>query len=158
MVKRYICKLKLNYSPAIDGINAEHLLYGIDSNIPHQIANMLSLCIKYSVVPDIFTNGMLVPIPKKPGCDTSNPKNWRPLIISTTLSKILELYILEESSGHIFSDSQFGFIAGRGTEIATALVNDVKLFCNSKNSAMYSCSLDAEGAFDAIPHSEKRND
>ena len=29
----------------------------------------------YSVVPDIFTNGMLVPIPKKPGCDTSNPKN-----------------------------------------------------------------------------------
>ena len=73
---------------AIDGITAEHLLYGIDSNIPHQIANILSLCIKYSVVPDIFTNGMLVPIPKKPGCDTSNPKNWRPIIISTTLSKI----------------------------------------------------------------------
>ena len=67
----------------------------------------------------------------------------------TTLSKILELYILGESSSHIFSDSQFG----RGTEIATALVNDVKLFCNSKNSAVYSCSLDAEGAFDAIPHS-----
>ena len=83
---------------------------------------------------------MLVPIPKKPGCDTSNPKNWRPIIISTTLSKILEFYILEESFG-------------RGTEIATALMNDVKLFCNSKNSAVYSCSLDAEGAFDAIPHS-----
>ena len=81
MVKRYICKLKLNCSPANDGITAEHLLYGIDSNIPHQVANMLSLCIKYSVVPDIFTNGMLVPIPKKPGCDTSNPKNWRPIII-----------------------------------------------------------------------------
>ena len=52
-----------------------------------------------------------------------------------------------------FSDSQYGFIAGRGTEIAAALVNDVKLYCNSKNSAVYSCSLDAEGAFDAIPHS-----
>ena len=74
-------------------------------------------------------------------------------IISTTLSKILELYILEESSNHNFSDSQCGFIACRGTEIATALVNDVKLYCNSKNSAVYSCSLDAEGAFDAIPHS-----
>ena len=91
MVKRYICKLKLNCSPANDGITAEHLLHGIDSNIPHQVANMLSLCIKYSVVPDIFTNGKLVPIPKKPGCDTSNPKNWRPIIISTTLSKMLEL-------------------------------------------------------------------
>ena len=84
----------------------------------------MSLCIKYSVVPDIFTNGMLVPIPKKPGCDTSNPKNWRPIIISTKLSKILELYILEGSSSHIFSDFQFGFVAGRGTEIATALMND----------------------------------
>ena len=96
---------------------------------------------------------MLVPIPKKPGCYTSNSKNWRLIIIFTTLSMILELYIIEESSGYIFSDSQFGFIAGRGTEIATALVNDVKLYCNSKNSAVYSCSLDAEGAFDAIPHS-----
>ena len=47
MVKQYICKLKLNCSPANDGITAEHLLYGIDSNIPHQVANMLSLCIKY---------------------------------------------------------------------------------------------------------------
>ena len=74
-------------------------------------------------------------------------------IFSTTLTNILELYILEESSSHIFSDSQFGFVAGRGTEIAIALVNDVKLYCNSKNSAVYSCSLDAEGAFDAIPHS-----
>ena len=73
---------------------------------------MLS-CIKYSVVLDTFTNGMLVAIPKKPGCDTSNPKNWRPIIIFTTLSKILELYILEESSVHIFGDSQFGFIAAR---------------------------------------------
>ena len=76
----------------MDGITAEHLLYGIDSNIHHQIANMLSLCIKYSVVPNIITNGMLVPIPKKPGCDISNPRNWCPIVISTTLSKILELY------------------------------------------------------------------
>ena len=35
------------------------------------------------------------------------------------------MYILEESSGHIFSDSHFGFVSGRETEIATALVNDV---------------------------------
>ena len=32
----------------------------------------------------------------------------------------MEMYILEEISGHIFSDSQFGFVSVRGTEIATA--------------------------------------
>ena len=77
------------------------------------------------VVPDSFTNGLLIPIPKKAGCDTSIPKNWRPIIvISTTLSKILEMYVLEESNTHEFNDLQFGFIPGRGTEIATVLLND----------------------------------
>ena len=38
------------------------------------------------VVPDSFTNGLLIPIPKKSGCDTSVPKNWWPIIISTTFS------------------------------------------------------------------------
>ena len=58
------------------------------------------------MVPGSFTNGLLIPIPKKSGCDTSVPKNWRPIIISTTLSKLMEMYILEESSGHIFSDNK----------------------------------------------------
>ena len=66
--------------------------------------------IRYSVVPDSLTNGLLIPIPKKSDCDTSVPKNWRPIIISTTLSKLMELYILEESPDYIFSDSQFGFV------------------------------------------------
>ena len=92
MVKRYICKLKLNCSPAIEGITVEHLFYGIDSNIPHQVTNILSLCIKYSVVLDIFINGMLVPIPKKPGCNTSNPKNWRPIFFHNTIKDTGTLY------------------------------------------------------------------
>ena len=66
--------------------------------------------------------------------------------------KLMEMYILEESSGHIFSDSQFGFVSGRGTEIATALVNDVISYANVRGSTVYTCSFDAEGAFDAIPH------
>ena len=66
---RYIRALKLDCSPAGDGIESEHLRYGIETQIPMHISNMLSLCIRYSVVPD--TNGLLIPIPKKPGCDTS---------------------------------------------------------------------------------------
>ena len=51
---------------------------------------------------------------------------------------------------HKFSDSQFGFVSGRGTEIATALINDA--YANVRRSTVYTCLLDAEGAFDAIPH------
>ena len=62
---RYIRALKLGCSPAGDGIESEHLRYGIETLIPIHISNMLSLCIRYSVVPDNFTNGLLIPIPKK---------------------------------------------------------------------------------------------
>ena len=115
----------------------------------------MTLCLQIGVVPDNFTNGLLIPIPKKAGRDTSVLKNWRPIVISTTLSKILEMHVLKESNKHEFHNLQFGFIPGRGTEIATALLNDVTTYCNTCGSAvyMYTCSLDAEGAFDAIPHS-----
>ena len=142
----------LNCSPAGDGIESEHLRHGINSDIPRHISNMLSLCLRFSVVPDSFANGLLIPIPKKAGCDTSLAKNWRPIIMSTTFSKLLEMYVLEESSSHVFSDLQFGFVPGRGTEMATALVNDVVSYANTRGSTVYTCSLDAEGAFDAIPH------
>ena len=58
----------------------------------------------------------------------------------------------EESNTHEFSDSQFGFIPGRDTQIATVLLNDVTTYCNTRGSAGYTCSLEVEGAIDAIPH------
>ena len=78
MVSKYIQKLKRNSAPAADGITAEHLIYSADSDMVRHITKMLTLCVQFGVVPDNFTNGLLIPIPKKAGCDTSVPKNWRP--------------------------------------------------------------------------------
>ena len=72
--------------------------------------------------------------------------------MSSTFSKLLELYVIEECSDHEFSDLQFGFMKGRGTEMATALLHDVISYSTTLGSVVYLCSLDAERAFDAIPH------
>ena len=151
-VTKLIRQLKLNASPAQDGITAEHLIYALDSQIIDHLSYMLTLCIQFGVVPENFRRGVLIPIPKKSGCDTTQAKNWRPITVSSTFSKLLELYVIEECSGHEFSDLQFGFVKGRGTEMATALFHDVTSYCTTRGSVVYSCSLDAEGAFDAIPH------
>jgi hypothetical protein len=37
--------------------------------------------------------------------------------------------------------------------MATALAHDVSAFCVNSGSPTFLCSLDAEGAFDALPHS-----
>ena len=63
----------------------------------------------------------------------------------------MEIHILDNCS-HTFSDNQFGFIEGRGTDLAVSLTHDVISYCTSRGSPVYACSLDAEGAFDGIPH------
>ena len=70
-VRRLIKQLKLNASPAQDGITAEHLLYAMDSQIIDHLSFVLTLCIQFGVVPDNFRRGVLIPIPKKAGCDTT---------------------------------------------------------------------------------------
>ncbi len=39
------------------------------------------------------------------------------------------------------------------TNTAICLVNDVIQYCNKQGSTVYTCALDAEMAFDGIPHS-----
>ena len=93
-----------------------------------------------------------MPILKKPTLDPSVAKNYRPVIVSNILSKITELYIVDVASNFRFNDFQFGFIEGRGTSTAISLSHDVAAYCNSKGSSVFLCGLDAEGAFDGIPH------
>ena len=82
----------------------------------------------------------------------SVPSNYRPVTVSSTLSKLLELYILDISGQFEFSDLQFGFVPGRSTNMAAVLAQDVISYCKSRGSPVYACSLDAQGAFDAVPH------
>ena len=88
---------------------------------------MLTLCLKFGIVPKSFSSGSLVPLLKKPTLDPPVPKNYKPwpVTILCTFSKILELYTLDASAGHQFSDLQSGFVPGRGTNMATAFANDV---------------------------------
>ena len=41
----------------------------------------------------------------------------------------------------------------RGTNTAIALAHDVINFCDVRGSTVFTCALDAEMAFDGIPHS-----
>lgn len=68
-VKLYIQQLKTQCASSNDGVLAEHLLYSMDTELLQHIANMLSICIKFGVVPQTFREGILVPIPKKSAFD-----------------------------------------------------------------------------------------
>jgi len=75
---------------------------------------------------------------------------WTAPVTSCTLSKLLELYILDMYT-YIMNLVTYN-LPGRGTNMATSLANDVFMYCTKRGSPVYTCSLDAEGALDAVPH------
>lgn len=150
---KYVNKLKSGCAPGHDGIMSEHLKLSLISPIMcNMMCSLYDVCSMYGIVPDAFTTGLLVPILKKPTSDPALPSSYRPITISCTFSKVLELFLLDSCGQYDFSDVQFGFIEGRGTNMAISLAHDVISHHVTNGSPVYSCALDAEGAFDAIPH------
>ncbi len=57
---QYIKRLKVKRAPGIDGITAEHLLNEQDSNLVSHVPGMLSLCLRFGVVPQSFAQDLLI--------------------------------------------------------------------------------------------------
>ena len=97
--------------------------------------------------------GLIIPI-LKPGKDPNLASSYRPITLSSVTSKIVELYILDQLpiASELYNQLMFGFIPSRGTTMAAALAHDVVTYMNYNGSAVFLCSLDAQGAFDYIPH------
>jgi len=152
LVRKYILKLKSSAAPGIDGISAHHLKEALDSNLPLHLSSLLTLCCRHNVVPEAFTRGLLIPIPK-PGKDPTVPEGYRPIMVSVIISKLLEYFILDECANHEYNPLMFGFIPERGTDMAITVAHDVCQYSLARGSPVHLASLDAEGAFDFIPHS-----
>ena len=144
-----IKKLNKGVSAGNDGITAEHLYYGLSTALCTSLANIYSIIISKSIVPQVLQMGVIIPILKKPSLDPNVAANYRPVTISSAHSKLIELIVIPDTE---ISDTQFGFRDKRGTGFVTALVNDTAAYFNERGSPVYISSLDAEKCFDTIWH------
>ena len=97
--------------------------------------NQSVLCLQHGLVPETFLHGVLIPI-YKTGKDSSKANSYRPVTLSVTLTKILEMYILDTCSVHHQPHpAQFGFTSHRGTDMAIAVAHDVSQYYNSRGSS-----------------------
>jgi hypothetical protein len=148
---RLIDRLKTGRAPGCDGILAEHLQHAKNTSLPHLLCKVLNTCVMFGVVPSSFKQCLLVPILKKPSLNPALPNNYRPIMVSSIISKLLEYAVLDDTRGHNFHDLQYGFVEGRGTKMAIATAHDTIGYCNERGSPVFTCMLDAERAFDGIP-------
>ena len=109
-MRMFVKKLNSGSAPGIDGVTAGHVKSAINSSLVSHLCLLLSLCFKFSIVPDSVTKRILVPLLKKPSLDQSIPNNYRPVILSTIFSKLIEWYALYKCDNFTCNKLQFGFI------------------------------------------------
>ena len=144
-----IRNLKNNVSPGLDGITAEHLIYGNSPNLQKCLLSLYNTIVQSVIVPDSLAIGMIVPVLKKATLNPNISGNYRPITVGSTHCKLLELLMMPEDKAH---DNQFGFRKGRGTSFACVLLNDIMSSIQHASSPLHICSLDAEKCFDSIWH------
>ena len=149
IVKKFIYSLNRGVAPGMDGVTVEHLTHGISDSLCNKLSEVFTIMLTNCIVPKIFKIGLIIPVLKKPTLDANLVNNYRPITLSSTLSKLAELFLMPDFTA---SDCQFGFRQGRSTSHAVSLVNDTISYFNSRGSPVYICSLDAEKCFDSIWH------
>ena len=77
--------------------------------------------------------------------------NYRGISLSTSLSKILDIVILERYKSTLCtSDLQFAFKVGHSTSMCTFVLREVVNYFVQRNTPVYCCLLDASKAFDRL--------
>ena len=99
LVDKCVRGMKLGKAPGIDGIEAEHLWYA-HPRICVILAILFNAMIIHGVVPSMGQLGIVVPLIKGHNLDNSISENYRGITLSTHISKIFEMCILDLYSHH----------------------------------------------------------
>lgn len=152
-IKNIIKILPNNKSPGLDGLDNK-ILKNLTSKAIVQLMHIINAILITGHFPDQWKQSVIVPIPKN-NKDLTNPNNYRPISLLSSLSKLAERVILLqiksfERRNEVVIDEQFGFRAGHSTSMQTARIAcSIKdEFLKHKVTSM--CLLDIEKAFDTV--------
>jgi len=136
----------------LDCLQAEHFkIAKYPLLLPLQ--NLFSSIIAHSYIPQIIMSVQIIPILKKRGLDPTTSSNNRPIAITSILSKILELIILN-MYGNLLqtSPNQFGYKKGVGTEMAIYALKQVAHHHLRNITSIFLCYIHASKAYDKVNH------
>ena len=152
LVSHCLSQMKRNKAPGIDGIETEHLLYAHPIAVV-QLCVLFNIMLKHSVVPELFCNGIIVPVIKDKHGDTSDLNNYRAITISPCISKLFEMCLLEQYSSILDSSPlQFGFKKKLGCSHAIYTLHCVSEYFTQHGSNVNICLLDLSKAFDRVDY------
>ena len=111
------------------------------------------MCLYHGVIPKSCTDTLLVPISKNKNKNVHDVSNYRPIALTTVVSKLFKSYMLYHLIDFLkTNDNQFGFKTNHGTDMSVFLLKQVASLCVSRNTPVFSVFLDATKAFDNVDH------
>ena len=151
-IESAVNQLSMNKAVDPDDLTSEHILYSHPSIFVH-MKSLFTIILNHSYVPTSFTSGIITPIVKDKRGDLTSAANYRPITISSVISKIFEYFLLNKFQSYLSSDTlQFGYKPSSGCPNAIFLLRRVIQHFNDRSSNVYIASLDACKAFDRVNH------
>ena len=151
-VSQCLSQMKKGKAPGADGIEAEHLVYA-HPLLTVQLCVLFNVMLQYGIVPDIFCEGVIIPILKDNNGDHSDINNYRGITLSSSVSKLFEKCLLDKYFD-VFCTSplQFGFQKRLACSHAVFTARKVIDFYCAGNSTVNVALLDMSKAFDRVNH------
>ena len=133
------------------GVSSEHLIHACPA-IADSLVSFFTACLRHGFLPQCVSDCVLIPIPQRSE-DASCSKNYWPIALVSTMSKVIEHIIILKYGNYFHSNQlQFGFKAGSSTTACTAIIKMVVSHYLNNDSTVLGCLLDASKAFDRVHH------
>ena len=148
-IKNAICQLKLGKKEE-NGLFSNHFIYGSDRLIV-VIALLFNSMHIHGIAPDDLLLGTMIPLIKNSRESKQSSDNYRALTIGTSLSKLLDIVMLNRQPDVLeSSELQFGFKEKLSTTMCTFMVLETIAYYKSKGNTVHIVLLDASKAFDRV--------
>jgi len=150
LVEKCVNKLKKGKASGVDHLTAEHISLAHPVLIV-QLTLMFNILTKYSLVPDAFGHGIIIPLLKNPDGDRTASGNYRGITLSPVISKLFEMVLMVVFDSYLKSDSlQFGFKQHSSCSHALFTLRTVIDHYVKSSSTVNICALDISKAFDRV--------
>ena len=139
-------------SSGLDGLNGESMKHA------HLLLCLLvSICFtsmfKHCYMPQSMINLVIIPIIKNKSEDFTDKNNYRPIALSSIISKVFEHTIEIRFEEYLWTnDNQFGFKSRHSTNLCIYALTEFIEYFKSRSTSVYVAFLDASKAFDKISH------
>ena len=153
-VRRVLRSLKTNKASGPDGIPPRFRKEFADELAP-VLCRLFRLILISCTYPSSWKHALVQPVPKKGDC--SNPSNYRPIALTSTVAKVFETllnshFIKHLESNNLLSDHQYGFRKARSTGDLLSYLTHVWSSSLRNFGESFVVALDISKAFDRVWH------